>query len=146
MHNRFLFQNGFVCLILLGALAGCHLRESQKPSQDSAFAATASATGPIEARFKENPSPQRAYRVTLDVADAPGPFAVIEGFAQFTAPNCTYVINKAAGAIARPEKRIPVAYTKINERTYVGTVHIDAMLDEDYFGKGVCRWELVDCN
>ncbi len=125
------------------ALAGCHSPETQMMSQDTTSVATDPTVEQIEAKFKQNPSPKQAYRVILNVADAPGPFAVIEGFAQYTAPECTYILNEAAGATAHPEKLIPVTYTKVDERTYAGIVHTDAMQDEDYFGKGVCHWNLV---
>ncbi len=131
-------------LLPLWALAGCHTPETQMTSQDITSVATDPATGPaVEAKFKLNPSPKQAYRVILSVKDAPGPFAAIEGFAQYSAPDCTYIINEAAGATAHPEKIIPVAYTKIDEHTYAGTIHTDAMQDEDYFGQGVCHWNLV---
>lgn len=130
-------------LLPVMVLAGCNSPESQTMSQDTTSVVTDQTTESIEAGFKQNPSPKHAYRVTLTFPDAPGPFASIEGFAQYTAPDCTYIINKAAGATAHPEKLIPVTYAKIDERTYAGTVHTDAMQDEDYFGKGVCHWNLV---
>lgn len=134
---------GLLPLLPLLALAGCRSPETQMMSQDTTSPATDSAVEQIEAKFKQNSSPKQAYRVTLSIADAPGPFAVIEGFAQYVALDCTYTINELEGATAHPEKRIPVTYTKVDERTYTGVVHIDAMQDEDYFGKGVCHWNLV---
>jgi hypothetical protein len=130
-------------LLPVMALAGCNSPESRMMSQDTTSVVTEPAAGSIEAGFKQNPSPKQAYRVILTFPEAPGPFASIEGFAQYTAPGCTYVINEAAGATAHPEKLIPVAYTKIDEHSYAGVVHTDAMRDEDYFGKGVCHWNLV---
>ncbi len=131
-------------LLPVMALISCDPSESRMMNQQEITSvAIDPAIGPIEARFRQNPSPKHAYRVTLNVADAPGSFAAIEGFAQYAAPDCTYVINEAAGATAHPEKVIPVVYTKIDERTYAGIVHTDAMVDEDYFGKGLCHWNLV---
>ena len=132
-------------LLSILALTSCHPSENRTTMNENqtAGAAIDPDAQPVEARFKENPAPRQAYRVTLDVAQAPGPFAVVDGFAQFTAPDCTYVINEAAGAVAHPEKIVPVAYTRVDDTTYAGTVYADAMLDEDYFGQGVCRWKLV---
>lgn len=125
-------------------LTSCDPSENRMMKQEQSTAvATAPTPEEIEAKFRQNPSPKQAYRVILDVSNAPGPFASIEGFAQYAAPDCTYVINEAAGATAHPEQRIPVTYTKQDDGTYAGIVHTDAMLDEDYFGKGICRWGLV---
>ncbi|MEB1200348.1 hypothetical protein VDQ11_21995, partial [Xanthomonas campestris pv. campestris] len=40
------------------------------------------------------------------------------------------------------EDGIPIHFKKINESTYVATIYADGMVDSDYYGKGVCRWEL----
>jgi hypothetical protein len=131
-------------LLPIIALTSCDPSETRTMNQkENTSVAIDPATGPIEAKFKQNPSPKQAYRVILDFAEAPGSFAVIEGFAQYAAPGCTYIINEAAGATAHPEKVIPVTYTKVDERRYTAIVHTDGMQDEDYFGQGVCEWNLV---
>jgi hypothetical protein len=130
-------------LLSLTLFAGCQLSEKPDMSQDTSAAGNGSTAESIQAKFRLNPAPKQAYRVTLNIDDAPGPFAVIEGFAQYVAEDCTYMINKAAGVPAHPQKIIPIAYKKIDERTYETMIYIDAMQDEDYFGQGVCRWNLV---
>jgi hypothetical protein len=130
-------------LLSFTLFAGCQPSEKPDMSQDHKAIADSSADESVEAKFKQNPAPKQAYRVTLNVDDAPGPFAVVEGFAQFAATDCTYIINKVAGATAYPQKIIPIIYKKIDDHAYEGIVHTDAMQDEDYFGQGVCHWNLV---
>lgn len=36
-----------------------------------------------------------------------------------------------------------VAFTKVSEDTYRGTIYLDRMLDEDIYGNGICRWQIV---
>lgn len=145
MHPIFRVLGLLPAIALTVALTSCDPSESRIMNQQDELtsAVTDQAAGQVEVRFKQNPSPKNAYRVMLNLAEAPGPFAKIEGFAQYTARDCSYVINEAAGAMAHPEKLIPVNYTKVDDRTYAGIVHTDGMQDEDYFGKGVCHWSLV---
>ncbi|MEA0622900.1 hypothetical protein VDP73_22360, partial [Xanthomonas campestris pv. campestris] len=44
------------------------------------------------------------------------------------------------------EDGIPIHFKKINESTYVATIYADGMVDSDYYGKGVCRWELTSAD
>jgi len=93
--------------------------------------------------FKRNPNPTQAYEITALIEHAPGPFEVVKGFAQYSAPNCTYMLDRVAGVPTIPEQTLPVDFAKADEGTYVGTVYLDAMLDDDYFGQGVCKWGLT---
>jgi len=111
-------------LALLLALSAC---AAEKPMHD----------------YKQNPNPKQRYDITMTIADAPGPFASIEGIAQYQAPDCWYTLNKLEGVHANPEQVLPITYTRVNDTTYVGTVYLDAMLDEDYYGRGVCHWTLT---
>jgi hypothetical protein len=96
-------------------------------------------------RRKLNPAPRRAYRITLTIADAPGPFAAVEGVAQYD------VDNEAACGKVNPSTGTPYRMTtlelfdlrKVSDTEYTGTVYADLILDEDYYGKGVCRWEFT---
>lgn len=36
-----------------------------------------------------------------------------------------------------------VALMKISDTEYVGTFYTDMMVDEDYYGRGVCHWKLI---
>ena len=92
---------------------------------------------------KLNPSPRKAYELVLRLHNPPGSFAVVEGVAQYDVSNeaqCGY-IEPATGAPARITSQEPVTLRRVTDNEYRGTVYLDRMLDEDYYGRGVCRWE-----
>jgi hypothetical protein len=93
-------------------------------------------------KYRRNPNPKQRYDITMIIADAPGPFESVQWYANYEAPNCLFILDRFAGVSSRPSYRMPVHFRKVDGSTYVGTVHLDAMLDEDYFGDGVCHWEL----
>jgi len=91
---------------------------------------------------KLNPSPRQAYELVLRLQNAPGGFAFIEGVAQYDVSNedqCGY-IEPETGVAARITSQEPVTLRKVADDEYRGTVYLDRMLDEDYYGRGVCNW------
>lgn len=100
-------------------------------------------TKELEAMYRSNPTPKQTYRITLSVAEAPGPFAKAEGSIRYEAPNCGYIAEGISGVPMEPSHYLPIKFSKIGENTFVATIHADAMLDEDYLGTGVCRWQPV---
>lgn len=97
-------------------------------------------------RRKLNPAPQRAYRITLTLADAPGPFAAVEGVAQYDVSNDDQCGKRIewAGVTPRITSNETFELLRVSETEYEGTVYADLILDEDYHGKGVCHWELTE--
>lgn len=96
--------------------------------------------------YRKNPHPTQAYRITMTIEDAPGPFGHVSGTAFYDMNNheqCT-PIEPIEGVWSKPsEGGIPIHFQKIGETTYVGTIYADGMVDADYYGKGVCRFELT---
>lgn len=94
---------------------------------------------------KLNPSPQQGYELVLTLKDAPGPFAVVEGVAQYDVSNhrdCGRVLW-ATGTASRITSQELVELHKVDENEYRGTFYLDRMQDEDYYGRGVCHWTLT---
>lgn len=94
---------------------------------------------------KLNPSPQQGYELVLTLKDAPGPFAVVEGVAQYDARNyaaCGQIVP-ATGTAGRITSQEPIALRQVGENEYRGTFYLDRMQDEDYYGRGVCHWTLT---
>jgi len=95
--------------------------------------------------FKLNPAPRRVFEVTFEIHDAPGPLMAVRGSAGYSAPqapNCTFVTNAWAGTWGTPFYGMTLPLNQVGPNRFVLTVALDAMLDEDYYGKGVCRWEM----
>ena len=94
-----------------------------------------------EAKFHLNPQPKQAYRLMIKINDAPGPLQLMGKMGVgYKAEDCTYIINKIEGAPAHPEKNVQFDIHQINEFEYESIVYADAVLNEDYFGNGVCHW------
>lgn len=97
--------------------------------------------------YRKNPQPKQAYRITMRIENAPGPFASMTALAQYD------VVNKEC---LRPPKENPGGHTssvptadveiplqKVADNTYSGVIYADRMLDEDYNGRGICHWQLM---
>ncbi|MBE0315432.1 MULTISPECIES: hypothetical protein [Xanthomonas] len=94
--------------------------------------------------YQKNPHPKQAYRVTMTIADAPGPFGVVSGTAFYDMTNrdeCA-PFDPALGMSTKPkEDAIPVAFHRVDDTAYMAMVYTDGMIDADYYGKGICHWE-----
>lgn len=109
----------------------------------AALSAACSARSPTEGvEYKRNPTPKQTYRITMSVANAPGPLKLMSAGASYQA-DCAYLLNKLEGVMAYPEQHLPVTFDRTGMTTYQGTLHLDAIVDEEYFGNGVCHWQFV---
>lgn len=98
--------------------------------------------------IKERPDPRKAYRIVMTIENAPGPFAMIEGSAQYDVINhneCGY-IDPGTETISRINTHPPIEWKPVGEGRYEATIYADLMLDENYYGRGVCRWKLTAAN
>ena len=96
--------------------------------------------------IKERPNPQRAYRIVMTIDNAPGPFAMIEGSAQYDVINhneCGH-IDPGTETISRINTHPPIEWKPVGEGRYEATIYADLMMDEDYYGRGLCRWALTE--
>lgn len=142
------------CLVALGGpLMACQPTAPAGPPTGSS-STTAQATGAQKNDkseqahlFRANPSPKQVFEVEFEIHDAPGPLKAVSGGARYSAtqaPNCTFVTNAWAGTWGTPFKGLSTPITRAGPNRFVMTVTRDGMLDEDYYGKGVCRWEMGD--
>ncbi len=100
---------------------------------------------PPRPQIRRNPNPT-AYEITMTIENAPGPFGWIEGVMQYeTALDdpCMPDLGGMAGTRMRLKERIPVTLTKVGENQYRGVYYTDLLVDEDYYGLGVCRWSMI---
>lgn len=129
MHKLRVLSIAFAAMTALGA--GCAPATQEKSKVD----------------YKQNPNATQAYRITMTIKDAPGPFASMKALAQYDVvnPECLPPPNSNPGGHTSPipTKDVPIALTKVADGTYTGTIYADRMLDEDYHGRGVCRWKLI---
>jgi len=95
---------------------------------------------------RENPSPEQAYRLTMRIDGEPGEFGWIRGFVQYDVVNreCLPPPKENPGGYQSPvpTRSVPFGLERLPDGEYVGTVFVDGMMDEDYHGRGICRWAL----
>jgi hypothetical protein len=93
----------------------------------------------VDAAWPSSTRTEAGYELVLTLKDAPGPFAVVEGVAQYDVSNhedCGRVLW-ATGTASRITSQEPVELRKVGENEYRGTFYLDRMQDEDYYGRGV---------
>ena len=91
---------------------------------------------------KKNPHPVQRYEV-IATADAPGPWDKVSGTVFFDVVNlaCTPK-DKFLGVHAKPQDvAIDFEMARTGKNTWTGHFYRDAMLDEDYYGLGICHWD-----
>jgi len=94
--------------------------------------------------IKSNPHPKMRYEITMTIEGAKGPFDSIETIAQYDIANDHCVpLTPISGARLTPDKTIPVHMTRVGDNAYRGEIYTDQLVDEDYYGKGVCHWKLT---
>ena len=94
-------------------------------------------------RARTQAHPQQAYELLLTLDNPPGPFAVVEGVAQYDVVNedqCGH-INPLTGTAERITHQQAITLEAVGPNRYRGTVYRDLMLDEDYYDRGVCQWQ-----
>lgn len=110
-------------------------------------ACTPAAQEKAHMEYKQNPHPTQAYTLRLRIQDAPGPFAQMKALAQYDVANGECLSppgNNPGGHTAPvPTEDVEIPLTQVGEGEYEGTVYADRMLDEDYTGRGVCHWKLM---
>jgi hypothetical protein len=92
--------------------------------------------------IKLNPHPVQRYELTATV-DAPGPFDSVTGYVSYDVTNVECVPKDAwEGARNVPGSSHTFELTRVDDHTWKGYFYRDLLQDEDYFGLGICHWEL----
>ncbi len=93
--------------------------------------------------LKQNPNPKQRYEVTMSIQDAPGPFDSVTGYVLYKVQNDLCVpISPGIGARMPPYTKEPLQLKRAGD-LYVGEFYADRMLDEDYYGLGLCKWAIT---
>jgi hypothetical protein len=95
---------------------------------------------------KLNPAPKQRYEVTLTVQNPPRKISTVSGTIQFdiegVMDDCMPYADKIAGGKPKSSFSRHVTFKRKDDGSFVGYVYSDQLIDEDYYGLGVCRWEL----
>lgn len=136
-----LISTAFASLLTLSACSASETNMSQNASTQSGLQPVVQDRGAANL----NPTPKRGYGIVVTIENAPGPFVSVSGGAQYDVSNegqCGHV-NESTGVAERITSHEDVPLTKVSDTEYRGVVYLDRMLDEDYYGRGVCHWELT---
>lgn len=99
------------------------------------------APAPLDVKLAQKPT--QTYRLDVAFKDAPGPIAKVRALALYRADNTPCARPQPlSGAVLAPEHRLLLPLEKIDGQRFRAVFHRDALMDEDYFGIGVCRWRL----
>ncbi|WP_312318944.1 hypothetical protein [Stenotrophomonas sp.] len=132
--------SSLAALMLLAPVAGCDRTSApSSPSQD------AGDQTKWWGLVKENRSPKQRVDFTWEVHDAPGPFAEVIARAQYDVVNedeCGFV-HSMTGTGMRMTTSRDVILVRRATGEYSGTAFLDLLQDGDYYGRGICRWELT---
>ncbi len=104
---------------------------------------------------KLNPNPKRAYEIRMklenvsDISPADrggGLFASVEGTMQFDVSNAARCGKSRwlAGNVPVISSHELFRLSPVSATEYVGTVYTDMISDEDYYGRGVCHWQMTE--
>ena len=111
------------------------------------FTFSAGAKSMKTPEIKLNAHPKMRYELTLTIEGAPGPFDAVEGFTSYEVANGSCVpLTPFSGATLTPRKNVPIILTRVSDKVYKGELHVDLLVDEDYFGLGLCRWSMSFAN
>lgn len=135
MKRRFVFRIKSLGMVLAAlaytTTAGCNPVAREKTDME----------------YKQNPSPTQAFRITMTIKDAPGSFASMRALAHYDVVNreCLRPPKDNPGGHTAPVPTAPTEFAmqRIADGVYAGVVYADLMLDEDYTGHGMCRWQLT---
>lgn len=136
-----------LCLSLTLWATGCQPQPTTEPTMTPDVPASPGAGKNDKSAqphlYRLNPSPRQGYELVLTIQDAPGPFKKMGWSALYQAKGCNYVVNDFAGVRGEPEHTVKLPFVERPDGSFAATVYLDAMLDEDYYGNGVCQWTLA---
>lgn len=95
---------------------------------------------------QKNPHPVQRYEV-IATADAPGSWDSVKGtvFFQIVNPDCVPADSFTGGQNV-PNTGYHFEMTRVNETTWKGYFFRDMLQDDDYFGLGVCHWDVTQAS
>lgn len=135
-------------VLLLSSTAACSASMSDEAKPDNPSESQLGSQRDNPPVYRENPSPQHTRRLTMRIDNAPGEFGWVHGSMQFNVDNTECLPppkdNPGGHASPVPMRMIPFELVRQPDGDYEATVFTDGMVDEDYHGRGVCHWKLLN--
>jgi hypothetical protein len=130
-------------LVLAALTTSCGTSAMQNPSRPVPHV-DVKDNQPPRPQIRRNPNPT-AYEVTMTIENAPGPFGSVKAAMQYEVldERCLPDLGGMAGTRASLLEWVPVELEPVSGNTYRGRIYENLLVDEDYYGLGVCHWSLV---
>lgn len=97
-----------------------------------------------EPKVQINPNPVSQYRARIAFDKLPRPFDAVDALASYEIDDESCLPrNKFSGARRAPPGAISIPVEKISDREVTVKFAKDELVDEDYYGLGICRWKFV---
>jgi len=101
----------------------------------------------VPPKVHANPKPKDIYNVTLTLDDRFGSPTTIGIISHLAVKNPTVCAPKntwaaIGGLYPHPSEQVTTTAFRLDKNTYKFTLVLDPFVDEDYYGLGVCNWEL----
>lgn len=94
--------------------------------------------------IKLNPHPTQRFEMIVTVHDAPGSFDKVGAGVLFQVRNVDCVPHHPiTGGSDVPSTLRDFTLTRVDDHTWKGYFFKDLLQDEDYFGLGVCHWDVM---
>jgi hypothetical protein len=96
-----------------------------------------------QSAIHDNPNPRQKYEVIVTSA-APGPWDSVQGYVGYTVTNVKCVPQlplEGAREVPNTGRKFKLSSTD-GGKTWIGYFYRDAIEDADYFGLGVCHWDI----
>jgi len=92
-----------------------------------------------------NPEPKQRFEITITMEKAPASLRSFKGEVQYDIENyleCVPVdyTRSLGGSTPSFDKEIGIAFRRVEGNTFRAELIGDLLLNEDYYGQGVCRW------
>ena len=143
---RSLLTKSAVACAVMFPMAACTGQSIESDDMSTTADVTTDAAHQAAPMRTLNTAPRRSYQVNMLIENAPGPFAVVEGVAQYDVVNedeCGQY-SETAGLHPRITSNEKFTLERVSDTEYSGIVYLDRILDEEYFDGGVCRWQFTE--
>lgn len=94
--------------------------------------------------IQDNPIPKQRYEATLEIHQPPGPFdGTVRGWVNYRVDDSRCLtLTSNGGTTIFPEKTVEFTVNRVSATVYRGTIFLDRLRDEDYYGLGICHWNI----
>ena len=94
---------------------------------------------------KTNPNPTQRYEITVELVGPPQDIREISGVAHFGVGTraCLPYREKIARVTIGASYAREFPLVRVGDNTYKGHIFLDWPVDEDYYGLGICKWEIA---